>query len=78
MFMTLFLLLNLSPAWSTSLAIESMQEDEEALENDIQPLEDHTQSFSTLVKSTMDLLAPEREMTQATEINAKTEAYPKY
>ena len=78
MFMTLFLLLNLSPAWSTSYPIESVQEEEEALENDIQPLEDHTQSFSILVKSTMDLLAPEREKTQATEINAKAEIHPKY
>ena len=78
MFMTLFLLLNLSPAWSTSYAIESVQEEEEALENDIEALEANTQNFSHLVKSTMDLLAPESEMTQATEINAKTKSLLNY
>jgi hypothetical protein len=78
MFMTLFLLLNLSPAWSTSYATESVQEEEEALENGIEALEGNTQDFSHLVKSTMDLLAPETEMTQATEINAKTKSLPNY
>ena len=78
MFITLFLLLNLPPAWSTSLSIESLQEEEETLENDIEALEANTQNFSQLVKSTMDLLAPETEMTQATEINAKAKSHPKY
>ncbi len=78
MFMTSFLLLNLSPAWSASYAIESLQDEEEALQNDIEALEANTHNFSQLVKSTMDLLAPETEMTQATEINAKAEFDPKY
>ena len=78
MFMTLFLLLNLSPAWSTSYARESVQEEEEALETGIEALEAKAQNFSHLVRSTMDLLAPETEMTQATEINAKTKSLPNY
>ena len=78
MFMTLFLLLNLSPAWSTSYARESVQEEEEALETGIEALEAKAQNFSHLVRSTMDLLAPETEMTQATEINAKTKSPPNY
>ena len=78
MFLTLFLLIYLSPAWSADLALETIQDEEEALENDIQPLESNTQNFSNLVHSTMDLLAPDLEMTQTTEMNAKAQTRPKY
>ncbi len=78
MFITLFLLIYLSPAWSTDLALESIHDEEEALQRDIQPLEGNTQNFSNIAKSTTDLLAPDPEMTQATEMNTSTQTSPRY
>lgn len=78
MFFTLFLGLYLYPAWSTDLAEKPIEDDEESLEKAIEPLDSSANQFSALVKSTTDLLAPELEMTQATEMKAESQSSPNY
>ena len=78
MFITLFLAFSLYPAWSMDLPDESLDQDEESLEKAIEPLDSSSNRFSDLVKSTMDLLGPDLEMTQTTEMKTNSPNSPSY
>ena len=78
MLITLFLGFSLYPAWSMDLPDNSLDDDEESLEKAIEPLDSSTNRFSDLVKSTIDLLGPDIEMTQATEMKTDSQSSPNY
>ncbi len=78
MLITLFLGSSLNPAWSMDLPDNSLDDDEESLEKAIEPLDSSTNRFSDLVKSTRDLLGPDIEMTQATEMKTDSQSSPNY
>ena len=78
MLITLFLGLSLHPASSMDLPEKSVDDDEMSLEKAIEPLDSSNNRFSDLVKSTMDLLGPDLEMTQTTEMKTDSKSRPNY
>lgn len=65
----LFLGLCLNSSWALEIQKDTLDEEEMTLEQPLEPLEStNPNKFSNLVKSTMDLMGPDLEVSQSTEL----------